>query len=674
MSKKLTVYLGDLVHNSVVKGPFTMPLNIGCIASYAKKKFNQEIDIKLFKYPLHLLDAVREKPPHILALANYVWNENLNYNIIKYAKARTNKLIAVCGGPNLPIKRDEQEVYLRKKSLIDFYVVNQGEIGFSNIVKKILETCFERKPMMNSSIGGCIFINPENGGLVSGKQEKIPIALDEFPSPYLTGEMDAFFDGNLIPIIETDRGCPFSCTFCAWGKAVNNRVRQFSITRIKEELEYISGRVKNTNLLFIADSNFGIREQSKEIAEHIRRLKLETGYPRSIHLCWTKNSSQRIVEIAEILGNMVEITMSLQSLDKNVLKNIKRSNIRISTFIDLQMHFSQKKIPTKSEVILGLPGETRQSHLDTLKQIVDFGADNIICYNCRMLKGAVLNTHEQKKRYKIGTKYRLFDVGFGKYREIISIEADEVVRSTNTMSSADIEFFRPIHWLIQFMWSFKYYIHLLKFLQTLDINPVDLMALMILDKNGANPAVAKLFNDFDHEASDEWFDTREELVQYYSKEKNFKIITGGDFAKLNYKYSFKVLLEMRNEFDHYLIDSAKKILGHNIFKSTKEIINNLIRFSQSTCVDFDNDLNFRRKKQAVFNYDIIAWEQEDYSKPLSNYREKEPVSYLFYIDNSQHNALTSNIKQFWHGNPNKTLCKMSEYMRKKDLFYKVKRK
>ena len=34
------------------------------------------------------------------------------------------------------------------------------------------------------------------------------------PSPYLSGRLDQFLDGKLMPVIQTNRGCPFSCTFC----------------------------------------------------------------------------------------------------------------------------------------------------------------------------------------------------------------------------------------------------------------------------------------------------------------------------------------------------------------------------------------------------------------------------------------------------------------------------
>ena len=49
----------------------------------------------------------------------------------------------------------------------------------------------------------------------------------DIPSSYLTGAMDEFFSHPIIPIIETTRGCPFSCSFCADGHASKNKVHRY---------------------------------------------------------------------------------------------------------------------------------------------------------------------------------------------------------------------------------------------------------------------------------------------------------------------------------------------------------------------------------------------------------------------------------------------------------------
>lgn len=676
---KLSIYLGDLVHNSVARGPFTMPLNIGYVATYAKKYFDKDIDIRLFKYPQQIVDAIREDPPHILGLGDYSWNTNLNYKIIEFAKAYSNDLIAVLGGPNFPLNEDQQRDYLVKRSLVDLSVVDQGEPGFLKFLDRVLGSDNSRARIKGAPIDGCVFLGNEGDGLAVGKGMGGEFSsLGDVPSPYLSGVLDEFFGDSTIPIIETDRGCPYTCAFCAWGKTTNCKVRQFDISRVKAELDYIVERVKYTdytNFLFVANANFGILKRDKEIAEYMKQLSINSGYPRKINAAWAKNTPNRIIDMAEILGDMVEVTMSFQSMDPVVLENIKRSNIKTSAFTELQKQFSKKGIPTTSELILGMPGETKESHLEALRVLLDMGAGNVINYNCMILGGTVLETRQEREKHGIKTKYRLFDIQFGKYGDITAIETNEVVRSTNTMSEEDMLFFRPLHWLIQFLWSYKYYIHLLKYLQSERIHPVDFMVRLISDRKNAPVTVDLLFSNFEREARDEFFDTPEELFDYYSDEEMFEGIIKGGFPKLNYKYMFDVVFNYRDEFDIHVSDTAKNMLGERLKGEAEEtaysIVDNLVRYMRFIYVDFNENLDFDEEKGATFDYDILSWEKDGYNEALADYRRPEGVSYRFYTPDEQYNALKTSIRNFRYEDRNATLRKMSEYMKKADLFYRV---
>ena len=83
--------------------------------------------------------------------------------------------------------------------------------------------------------------------------------LDNIPSPYLTGILDKFFDGKLSPMIQTNRGCPFSCSFCVDGSPEVMKVNNFSIERVNSEINYIATHVpEETRSMFIIDLNFGM--------------------------------------------------------------------------------------------------------------------------------------------------------------------------------------------------------------------------------------------------------------------------------------------------------------------------------------------------------------------------------------------------------------------------------
>ena len=94
----MLIYLADLFHDSV-RGVSTVPLNVGYIAAYAKARFADSIDIRLFKRPGDLLDAIDARPPDVLGLSNYMWNLRLNGYVGRYAKTRHPACTVAMGGP-----------------------------------------------------------------------------------------------------------------------------------------------------------------------------------------------------------------------------------------------------------------------------------------------------------------------------------------------------------------------------------------------------------------------------------------------------------------------------------------------------------------------------------------------------------------------------------------------
>ena len=95
--KPLKIIMGDLTHDTIILVSDTIPINIGFIASYAKKVFGREIEISLFKYPQSIIKAIKESPPDLLALSNYSWNSNLSEHVASIAKqCNSNAVTEVC--------------------------------------------------------------------------------------------------------------------------------------------------------------------------------------------------------------------------------------------------------------------------------------------------------------------------------------------------------------------------------------------------------------------------------------------------------------------------------------------------------------------------------------------------------------------------------------------------
>ncbi len=673
--EKCVIYLADLVHNYALKGPYTFPVNIGYIASYAKKIYGEKIEIKLFKFPLDLINAIKKKRPDIVGFSNYIWNLDLNNKIALWIKSKSKKTIIAFGGPDYPAGEKEAVRYLQERPWLDFYVLNQGERGFSNIIDRYFQ-CKSIEKMKKSPVKNCSFYDKKKKKIILAGSFDYITNINEIPSPYLNGMMDEFFASNLIPLIETNRGCPYSCAYCAWGKSSQKRIFQFPLERVRQEIEYIAKRVKGINLLMIGDANFGIFERDVEISRFLRHVRNKYGYPKDIFTAWAKGSPGRIIEMLDILGDMIGMVStvgSFQSMNPTVLTNIKRANINAGDFKKIREHLAKKGISTSSELILGLPGETKESHLKALKEMFDNKASSIVSYNLMMLGGSELNMDECRRKFRFKTKYRLIDGGFGKYDKIKAIEHQEVVLGTNTMSTEDILYFRPVHFLIQFMWNYRYYEGLINFLKNKGINPVDFIVKIIGKAENSPDSVKKMFNDFRKEMYEEWFDSREELVKHYFKQSNFDSLTKGSFGKLNYKYTYRFLLECKSDFDSYIFKVAEEILGekNRLDDKMKKQLHNLFKFSKNIFIDFREDIDkIPKEKILEFDYDIIRWKKEAFIKPLQNYQKK--IKLKFIIPEDQIIKLKELFRQFRGEDINQTLRKMVEYTNEKILFYNVK--
>ena len=101
----------------------------------AKKYFDkpENLDIRLFVYPNDILDEIKKDPPDILGLASYTWNDNLNHQILKFVKKEFSRTITLMGGPNF--NNYQLEEYFLSRPFLDYFIVNQGETGFLELIK-----------------------------------------------------------------------------------------------------------------------------------------------------------------------------------------------------------------------------------------------------------------------------------------------------------------------------------------------------------------------------------------------------------------------------------------------------------------------------------------------------------------------------------------------------------
>ena len=154
--------------------------------------------------------------------------------------------------------------------------------------------------------------------------------LSEAPSPYLDDVflplMSSNPEENWISIWETNRECPFSCTFCDWGSAVASKVNKWEIERLYSEIEWF-GRNK-IGYVFCAHANFGILSREIDIAKYCAQIEQQCDYPEVNSIQSTKNAEERSYQAQKILADAgLNKVISMQSLNPATLEAIKRSSV-----------------------------------------------------------------------------------------------------------------------------------------------------------------------------------------------------------------------------------------------------------------------------------------------------------------------------------------------------------
>lgn len=674
MNKTLNIVLCDLVHTWVGAGTYMFPLNVGFIAAYAKQH-DKDLHVELFKFPDEVLQRLTKMRPDVVGFSNYIWNANLNREIARHVRAIHPDCTIVFGGPEAAYDDASIKQFFTESPFCDFYVPFQGERPFVNILRYV------RGLVPREEVEGVFQFDKNAGKVIRGKKlDRIPEP-DEIDSPYSTGLLDKFFDTNLIPIIETNRGCPYQCTFCAQGLTSYNRVNYFSMKRVTDELNYVAERVKNTPLLHFADANFGIVDRDIEIAKYCNDLRSRRGYPAKVSSNMAKNRPpSKMIEIARLFGDTAMV-ISLQSLDQLVLKNVKRSNIKLSKFEEIIHHVNENQGISGTEIILGLPGETLESHMSTLRKLFDKKVSYIIAYNALILKGTELDDDRRAGKFKFKTKFRLIDSSFGEYEfpvpqahnvsgvylgERVVLEIEEGIRETECLTESEILSCRPIHWLTQFMWNYRFYYDFLRLVAHYGVNPLDFIVAMATAKDlQASSQVRELFAKFEHEAVTEWFDTPQDLLRHYSQPEHLAGLKRGEFGKLNGKYIFVALTEYKRVFERYVANCVSQFPE---LQPHEDELLAVLEYNASAIIDLQALLEGREiaDVEVTLPYDVLAWKRGGYAKPLWSFEHTS--SYVFAMEPQDRTLLERLLIQYSHENKNVTLRKMSEYMPIRKLF------
>lgn len=589
-----TVYLHEF--NILMANKVYLPIASGMLRAYAQSipEIKETYEFKPFVFvrqkPSKLLRAYEH--PGVLAFSSSLWNHRLNLYLAQQAKQIYPEALVVFGGPEVPQASDQAAQFLQEHPFVDIIVRAEGEETFAEILLA------HDQNQGFYQVNGLGFIDRTNGQYVQTPDRPLLENVNLLPSPYLLGMFDYLVDHRHSTeyqvILETNRGCPFGCSFCFWGNATR-RIRKFDLERVQAEINWLSQH--QIEFVYGADANFGMLKRDLAVANMFVLAKKTTGYPKAFRVCYGKNAEDGIFTIAQLLSaeNMAHgVTLSFQSTDPVTLANIGRQNIRLETYLNLQRRYHQAKIPVYTELILGLPGETYHSFVQGIEDVLQSGLhDQIGIFFCVALANAEITDPKYVAKHGIQTKRLVLIEAHASKNDTYVNEYENIVISTNSMPLADWKAAATVAWLTKLLHGFKLAFFLSLYMHknlNLDFTKFYEYIIAACSTDDQNYPVLRAEIEFHRQHLQSMLDGQAQCI-FLEK--------FGDISWQNEEVSLLRLSDKLSEFYQELRVLADKFITHSGLDIDGELLREIVRFQYLRIASFVD-----KPTSEIFEYNV----------------------------------------------------------------------
>jgi len=608
----MKIALIDLVHSTRgVSANTTVPFGIGLLSVYLRNNLFGQLDIKLFRDTEETLKVFKSNSwvPDVVGISQYCWNSQLNLYFARWAKKNNPDCLVVVGGPNLDVSPKKREEYFKKNKFVDLAVAYNGEIPFLDIMRRYRGGESIKDLRKNPPVG-TYCLDPDT---FFYSVSKVPASrvdsINVFGPVYASGIFDKFLDAGYHPMLETVRGCPFTCAYCYASDSYHSKLLFLAPEIFKQEMEYLGKRLAHRHdiVLYFANSNTGFFDEDMKMAAIVRATQKKYDWPKYINLS-TGKDPEKLLKMMSIVD--FEPGIALQTLTPRVLKNIGRMNIPLESYVNFQKKILYQRGDTSAtELILSLPGETKKTFLKTLSQVINSGVQTIVVYTLMKLAGTPLATEEYAKKFQYIVRHRVVPRQFSEIDGRKILDTEEVIIETKDMSFDDYFYLRGLCFVISVFFSSAELVPLKKLLLELNIDLFK-WVLNIFKRLKKFPDINALYDDFMKETREELFESREELLKFYNRGKNFKdLLDGKKGDNLLRKYKYKLLSKFFLPCLVLAMSEAKKLLivGKN-HKEPTEMLKDLEHFlAPRDLRSFFDQSDIKINKVVHLKYNIPEW-------------------------------------------------------------------
>jgi radical SAM superfamily enzyme YgiQ (UPF0313 family) len=647
----MRVFLADLGHNQLTFSSDIYPIGAANIAAYttAYLKSPTPVEVRLFREPEELRAALDSSAPDVLALSSYAWNHELSKSLARYGKRRKHDLITMMGGPNYPLTLEEMASFLEGMPEIDVAVrgpTYEGERAFLNVMQRLIDVGGSLSGLLEESVPGNDWFDRSKGTFVRGQLIPRMDDLDEIPSPYLTGWMDPYCSSGYFPMLQIARGCPFTCQFCNSSVKENTKIHAHSVENVKRDLLHIAERVRPELPVCFADDNFGMYERDQEVAEYIAFLQDKFAWPRYIRTTTGKNRADRVIKVMRTVRGTLPMTSAVQSLNPVVLENIKRSNISLDAYAEIQKEVQAQGMQAYGELILSMPGETKASFLKAVSDLLDSGVKRVSAHQLMLLHGAPLSNPDQRKRFGFQTRWRVVARNLGNYgtgEDVVEVE--EMVVETPTFTFDEYFETRVFHLLLTIFYHEGNYEEAFEYARHHGIKPFDLVMHLQRSLASAPAGFRKVIEQFVTESREELFESSDECIKW-ARAHFPGLLDGSIGGNLLSKYSMLGRFFVGEEALDFLAASIRTLLAERGLEASSPGVESVISYLRAIMLQTPFAESLGAAPSWTAEFDVEGWRESGYKEPLEAHRFGRPLEFHTRVDDGKRSVILSRIATF----------------------------
>ena len=294
--------------------------------------------------------------------------------------------------------------YLKKVRRAAAVVFGEGEITFRELLLRLKDG-----PAPLEGIPGVAW---RDGAAIKRNGPRPPIAdLATVPSPYLEGSFGDLLAGQDRVMVETARGCPYTCTFCFEPRGFA-KVRSFPTARAKAEIEAIV-RAGVKEIVFL-DTNFNMdRKRAVDL------WKFLAGLGGGVRYAFELRGELLDAEQAKALAGLDYFAeIGLQSIHQRSLDAVKRwyeprrFADGVAGLLDAGIYrpcAASSHGGVSIDLMMGLPNETVADLLASFDFVFSRSPSTIVLTLTKILPGTELHDDAKKFNYEYdpGAQYEV---------------------------------------------------------------------------------------------------------------------------------------------------------------------------------------------------------------------------------------------------------------------------